>query len=131
MIKEMKLFYARARMWFYDKLLRLQGWRPIETAPQDGTVILGLETVNLEYFNVLPIQRYSDLDEREYDICDRQYYIHVYRARYGDGVSDDHIWTKPIVCTPEYWRPIHRVPRAYRRWIETENELQCIEEGLI
>lgn len=112
----------RVRKYFYYLMLRILGWRPIISAPIDGTKVLILEECNLAYWNVFQAQY---IDEQPYPG-----WRGIYIAKYvGTGLDEPHYVDKPIITTPDFWKPLPKAPKFYKWWILTENKIQVkIEE---
>jgi len=108
--------------WVYHIALRLYGWKSIDTAPTDGTSVIILENMQLEYWNVFEAQYINEEPLPGWR--------GVYVAKYvGADETKPHYVSKTLVTIPEYWKPMPKSPRFYKLWCFACNDIQVkIEE---
>lgn len=82
--------------------LRDSAWRPIETAPKDGTsVLLWMEPDGEQYGE--PVEPCA---------VKGYYVVWSQRMKERDGMRDGWSWYGPARCHPTHWRPLPAGPEA-------------------
>ena len=97
-------------------------WRPMTTAPKDGTVILVTETPNGEHWNVMPaafmaLKPEPSMQEFPPDNSEDGRWWGIDVSRLGREGPLYTRW-KPLAITPICWVPLHEpepVPKLRRR----------------
>ena len=108
--------------YLYRVALRILGWRSIDTAPTDGATIIVLESMNLECWNVFQAQYINDKPFPGW----RGIYIAKY-VSYSEDV-DPHYMPKPIVTSPDFWKPLPKAPKLYSLWAFKCNDIELKNE---
>lgn len=93
----------------------MANWRPMKSAPTDGTMVIVLETPNGEHFNVLPAMymNYGGGDPRlgENPVGLRRWWAFTGSRRTGEGGDCSlPVRVKPLASTPIAWQPMPDLP---------------------
>ena len=97
--------------------LRLLGWRPIKTAPRDGSVILGMD--GGDYFNIMSMRWQTLYGDRDYDPPEhgnQDWWGASFRQGYSDWPAANGPYGRSydVACIPLFWKPMPRVPKLAR-----------------
>jgi hypothetical protein len=99
--------------------LQNKGWRPMTTAPRDGTMVLITETPNGEHYNVLPAMYMNlgggdpSLGEKAEGIVD--WWGIAGSRRTGEGGDCQlPVRLKALACTPICWMPLPPMEDVYK-----------------
>lgn len=90
-------------------------WRPMKSAPTDGTLVIVLETPNGEHFNVLPAA-YMNLGGGDPRLGERAegcigWWAIIPSRRTGEGGDCElPVRWKPLASHPVAWQPMAELP---------------------
>lgn len=84
----------------------VSGWRPMSTAPKDGTVIIVTETPNGEHWNVMPAAWMAQGEDNNDNNESRGRWWGITPSRSVPGEGPLYVRWKPLAMHPTCWMPM-------------------------
>lgn len=113
--------------------MRLSGWRHINSAPQDGTIILVLETPNGEAWNIMSARWMTWYSSRDIDEPRRDptWWGASWRAGYREWGEGPWGSAYDVAISPQWWKPMPRKPLTdtIRYWASWQHHQRVREDA--